>query len=82
MEHSDRPVDADADRCAPMTPARASRLIPLDRPVPREPPVYDHPRGHTPAGPRFELYALLDNLFIAAGVVVSLWLALLYLVEG
>ena len=82
MEHGDRPVDADADRCAPMTPARASRLIPLDRPVPQERPVYDHPRGHTPAGPRFELYALLDNLFIAAGVVVSLWLALLYLVEG
>lgn len=65
-----------------MTPARSSRLVPLGRPVPQESPVYDHARGHTPQGPRFELYALLDNLFIAAGVVVSIWLALLYLVEG
>ncbi|MGP9536502.1 LssY C-terminal domain-containing protein [Brachybacterium sp. AOP43-C2-M15] len=65
-----------------MTPAREARLSPLDRPVPVEPPVYDHERGHTARGRRFELYALLDNLFIAAGVVVSIWLALLYLVEG
>ena len=65
-----------------MTPARTSRLIPLARPVPTEAPGYDHTRGHTPGGRRFELYALLDNLFIAAGVVVSIWLALLYLVEG
>lgn len=65
-----------------MTPAREARLVPLDRPVPQEPPVYDHERGRSPAGPRFELYGLLDNLFIAAGVVVSIWLALLYLVQG
>ena len=64
-----------------MTPARTSRLIPLGRPVPTEPPGYDHSRGHVPRGRRFELYALLDSLFIAAGVVVSIWLALLYLVE-
>lgn len=65
-----------------MTPARSARLVPLGRPVPAEPPGYDHSRGHTPRGRRFELYALLDNLFIAAGVVVAIWLALLYLVEG
>jgi hypothetical protein len=65
-----------------VTPARTSRLIPLGRPAPTEPPGYDHSRGHVPHGRRFELYALLDNLFIAAGVVVSIWLALLYLVEG
>jgi hypothetical protein len=65
-----------------VTPARSPRLLPLGRPVPAEPPEYDHPRGHTPRGRRFDLYGLLDNLFIAAGVVVSIWLALLYLVEG
>jgi hypothetical protein len=65
-----------------VTPAREARLVPTSRPVPQEPPAYDHARGHTAQGPRFELYALLDNLFIAAGVVVSIWLALLYLVEG
>ncbi|WP_341853925.1 hypothetical protein [Brachybacterium sp. GPGPB12] len=65
-----------------MTPARSARLVPLGRPVPSEPPGYDHSRGHTPRGRRFELYALLDNLFIAAGVVVAIWLAPLYLVEG
>ncbi|MDN5898962.1 MAG: LssY C-terminal domain-containing protein [Brachybacterium sp.] len=65
-----------------MTPARQAHLVPLSRPVPQEPPAYDHARGRTAPGPRFELYSLLDNLFIAAGVVVSIWLALLYLVEG
>ena len=65
-----------------MTPARSAQLIPLDRPVPTESPDYDHARGHAPSGRRVELYSLLDNLFIAAGVVVSIWLALLYLVEG
>ncbi|AXK46445.1 LssY C-terminal domain-containing protein [Brachybacterium saurashtrense] len=65
-----------------MTPARSSRLIPLQRPLPTQPPRYDHARGHSAEGPRFELYALLDTLFIAAGVVVSIWIALLYLVEG
>ncbi|MGY5766488.1 LssY C-terminal domain-containing protein [Brachybacterium sp. DNPG3] len=65
-----------------MTPARSARPVPLRRPVPEEPPVYDHRRGHSVRGPRFELYALLDTLFIVAGVVISIWLALLYLVEG
>lgn len=65
-----------------MTPARESGVEPLTRPVPAEPPVYDHSRGHTPRGQRFEVYALLDTLFIVAGVVVSIWLALLYLFEG
>ena len=63
-------------------PARHGHLVPLSRPVPQDPPDYDHERGRTAPGPRFELYSLLDNLFIAAGVVVSIWLALLYLVEG
>ena len=63
-----------------MTPAREGSVVPLDRPVPEQRPVYDHARGHTVAGRRVELYALLDNLFIAAGVVVAIWLALLYLV--
>ena len=75
-------ADAGGDGRAPVTPARSARLVPLGRPVPAEPPGYDHSRGHTPRGRRFELYALLDNLFIAAGVVVAIWLALLYLVEG
>src|SRR5699024_3225533 len=66
----------------PMTPVRASRLTPLERPVPTGPPAYDHVRGHTPRGRRTELYGLLDTLFIVAGVVVSIWLVLLYLVEG
>ena len=65
-----------------MTPSREVRLTPLRRPVPQEEPVYDHERGRLAPGPRFELYSLLDTLFIAAGVVVSIWLALLYLVEG
>ncbi|WP_193103742.1 LssY C-terminal domain-containing protein [Brachybacterium sp. FME24] len=65
-----------------MTPIRASRMAPFERPVPDESPVYDHARGHTARGRRFELYSLLDTLFIAAGVVVSVWLALLYLIEG
>ena len=65
-----------------MTPTREVHLVPLDRPLPQQSPVYDHERGHTVGGPRVELYALLDNLFIAVGVVVSIWLALLYLVEG
>lgn len=65
-----------------MTPTREVHLVPLERPLPQEEPSYDHERGHTVGGPRVELYALLDNLFIAVGVVVSIWLALLYLVEG
>ena len=65
-----------------MTPARSPRLVPLRRPVPTTPPAYDHARGGTVQGSRFELYGLLDTLFIVAGVVVSIWLALLYLVEG
>ncbi len=65
-----------------MTPAREGSLVPLDRPVPEERPVYDHARGHTVTGRRIELYALLDSIVIAAGVVVAIWLALLYLVEG
>lgn len=65
-----------------MTPSREVHLTPLRRPEPQEEPVYDHERGRLAPGPRFELYSLLDNLFIAAGVVVSIWLALLYLVEG
>ncbi|WP_114854045.1 LssY C-terminal domain-containing protein [Brachybacterium sp. YJGR34] len=65
-----------------MTPVRSSRLAPLSRPLPQEPPVYDHAGGHSPTARRIDVYAFLDNLFIAAGVVVSIWLALLYLVEG
>ncbi|MEE1650502.1 LssY C-terminal domain-containing protein [Brachybacterium sp. J144] len=65
-----------------MTPARTARLAPLDRPVPDAPPEYDHALGHTAERRRFELYGLLDTLFIVAGVVVSIWLALLYLIEG
>lgn len=65
-----------------MTPPRTARLAPLERPLPTEPPAYDHAQGHTPAARRVDLYGLLDNLFIAAGVVVSIWLALLYLVQG
>ncbi|MFC7457435.1 LssY C-terminal domain-containing protein [Brachybacterium sp. GCM10030267] len=65
-----------------MTPARSSRLAPLERPVPDGPPAYDHARGHTPEGRRLDVYGLLDTLFIATGVVVSVWLALLYLIEG
>ncbi|WP_106505811.1 LssY C-terminal domain-containing protein [Brachybacterium timonense] len=65
-----------------MTPARRSRLAPLQRPVPSEPPEYDHDRGHTTVGPRIEIYGLLDTLFIIAGLVVSVWLAVLYLLEG
>ena len=61
---------------------RTPRLVALDRPVPEGLPAYDHARGHTASRRRVDLYALLDNLFIAAGVVVSIWLALLYLVEG
>ena len=65
-----------------MTPARTARLAPLQRPLPEQPPVYDHEHGHNPAERPFEVYGLLDTLFIVAGVVVSVWLALLYLVEG
>ena len=65
-----------------MNPARAARWAPLQRPIPEQPPVYDHERGHNPADRPFEVYGLLDTLFIVAGVVVSVWLALLYLVEG
>jgi len=65
-----------------VTPARRARLSPLERPVPEEPPGYDHDRGHSPVGGRFELYALLDTLFIVAGLVVSVWLGVLYLLEG
>lgn len=65
-----------------MTPARSARLVPLRRAIPEAPPRYDHEQGHTPAPGRFELYALLDSLFIIAGLVVSIWLALLYLIEG
>ena len=59
-----------------MTPMRRPHLIALDRPVPEERPAYDHARGHTPSRRRVDLYALLDNLFIAAGVVVAIWLAM------
>src|SRR5690625_4508483 len=69
-------------RTAPVNPARAARLAPFQRPIPEHPPVYDHERGHNPADRPFEVYGLLDTLFIVAGVVVSVWLALLYLVEG
>jgi len=65
-----------------VNPARAARLAPFQRPIPEHPPVYDHERGHNPADRPFEVYGLLDTLFIVAGVVVSVWLALLYLVEG
>ncbi|MBP2409349.1 LssY C-terminal domain-containing protein [Brachybacterium fresconis] len=65
-----------------MTPAREARRRPLERPIPATRPSYDHASGHDPAGRRVELYGLLDTLFIVAGVVVSVWLALLYLVEG
>lgn len=65
-----------------MTPARAPRLVPLERPVPAEQPQYDHQRGHAPVRGGFELYGLLDTLFIVAGLVLSVWLAGLYLLEG
>ncbi len=65
-----------------MSPARTSRLVPLDRPVPSEPPQYDHERGHTPQPFRLDLYALLDTLFIIIGLVIACWMAGLYLVEG
>lgn len=65
-----------------MTPARQPRLAPLDRPVPAEQPHYDHQRGHAPIRGGFELYGLLDTLFIVAGLVLSVWLAGLYLLEG
>lgn len=65
-----------------MTPARDASVVPLERPLPTEPPDYDHSRGHSPRRQRFEVYALLDTLFIVIGVVVSIWLALLYLFEG
>lgn len=65
-----------------MTPARPPRLVPLERPVPAEQPQYDHERGHSPVRGGFELYGLLDTLFIVAGLVLSVWLAGLYLLEG
>lgn len=65
-----------------MTPARLPRLVPLERPVPAEQPQYDHQRGHSPVRGGFELYGLLDTLFIVAGLVLSVWLAGLYLLEG
>lgn len=65
-----------------MTPARLPRLVPLERPVPAEQPQYDRQRGHSPVRGGFELYGLLDTLFIVAGLVLSVWLAGLYLLEG
>lgn len=65
-----------------MTPRRPASRVPLDRPIAAEPPAYDHDAGHNHNRRRLEIYTLLDNGFIAAGVVVSAWLALIYLVEG
>ena len=65
-----------------MTPTRVARLTALQRPVPIEQPEYDHAAGHTHRGFRLNVYGLLDTLFIVAGLVISIWLALLYLVEG
>lgn len=61
---------------------RPSRLRPIDRPVPTSPPVYAHPDhpGRTALG--IEPSALIGSVFVAFGVGLSLWLAVLYLREG
>ncbi|MFC0673752.1 LssY C-terminal domain-containing protein [Brachybacterium hainanense] len=65
-----------------MPPHRPPRPVPLDRPVPDRPPVYDEARGHADRGRRLEIYHLLDALFVVAGLVISAWLAFLYLMQG
>lgn len=65
-----------------MPTQRPPRMVPLDRPVPTRPPVYDHPPGHVERGRRGEIYQVLDALFVVAGLVISIWLALLYLFQG
>lgn len=61
---------------------RPFRLRPIDRPVPSDPPVYDHPPhvGRTALG--IEPSTLIGSLFVAIGAGLSLWLAVLYLREG
>lgn len=72
----------------PCTPAtidpvdRPSRLRPIDRPVPTSPPVYTHPGHPDRTGLGIEPSALIGSVFVALGVGLSLWLAVLYLREG
>ena len=64
------------------TVPRPPRLIPLDRPIPAEYPEYDHTHGHIPAPRRYDVYMLLDAAFVLIGLVISAWLAWLYLLQG
>lgn len=61
---------------------RPPRLIPLDRAIPAEYPEYDHEHGHIPAPRRYNVYMLLDAGFVLVGLVLSAWLAWLYLLQG
>ncbi|MCS6711939.1 LssY C-terminal domain-containing protein [Brachybacterium sp. EF45031] len=65
-----------------MSAPSARPPVPIDRPVPSSPPVYDHERGGEAHIERPELYTLFDALFVVAGVLMSMWLAGLYLRAG
>lgn len=65
-----------------MSPARRAQVVPLARPVPEASPEYDHAAGHTRGFRGFDLHALLDTVFIIVGMLVSVWLGILYLREG
>lgn len=56
--------------------------MPLNRPVPTAYPAYDHANGHIRSPRRVNIYQLLDALFVFAGLVMSVWLAGLYLLQG
>lgn len=61
---------------------RSPRLTPLSRPVPTSAPVYEHPPRPERGPLRLGLPALFDAVFVVIGLVLSLWLAGLYLREG
>lgn len=58
------------------------RVEPIDRPLPTQPPLYDHSQGHAEHGRRLEPHTLLGVVFVLAGLAMSIWLAGLYLREG
>lgn len=61
---------------------RSPRTLPLQRPVPTEPPVYDSSHGRGEQARPIGLLARLDVLFVIGATALSLWLAVLYLREG
>lgn len=61
---------------------RSSRRRPIARPVPARPPVYEHPPVAHGPGLGIAPADAVSAIVVAIGVLLSLWLAALYLREG